>query len=103
MWRFWRRISPEQQSVLRALAEGATLKAHRTMDGAKEHRVHTLHGKTFVVSESTINALKRRRLIDSNMKFPAATYLLTDKGKRAIRQLAHTDASPLSAQKYHRK
>lgn len=103
VWQFWQRMSTEQQAVLRALAQGGTLKAHRTMDGAKVYRLHPLNEDVFEVSEAVVRALKRRKFIDSNMKFPAATYLLTDQGRCVLQQLVNTDALPLSAHNYHRE
>jgi hypothetical protein len=57
---------------------GATLKAHRTLDGEKVHRLHLLDGPAVDVDSAAVERLKRRGLIASNMKFPAAVYLLTE-------------------------
>jgi hypothetical protein len=59
---------------------GATLKAHRTLDGEKIHRLHPLDGPPEDVDSAAVERLKRRGLIASNMKFPAAVYLVTDEG-----------------------
>jgi hypothetical protein len=81
--RFWRTdtLSAEAEQVIRLLAAGGTLKAHRSVDGEKVARLHPLSGPSVDVSPAAMNQLKQNRLLDSNMKFPAATYLLTQKGK----------------------
>jgi hypothetical protein len=79
------KLTPQQQSVLAALAQGATLKAHRSLDGAKVHRLHPLDGgPAQAVDPGTVAALHELGLVESNMKFPAATYLLTDRGRQHI-------------------
>ncbi len=70
-------LDAEQQRILNAMRDGATLKAHRTLDGAKTHVLHPLAGPPETVSSVAVDALKRRGLIASNMKFPAAVYRLT--------------------------
>ena len=67
------------------MADGATLKSHRDLDGNKQYRLHPLHGGGSVtVDWQTMDVLRDQDLIDSNKKFPAATYLLTDKGKALV-------------------
>jgi hypothetical protein len=78
------RLDNDHFEVLRALARGDTLKAHRDIDGGKLYKLHALDGATVDVAASTMDVLKTRRLIDSNKKFPAATYLLTEAGRRAL-------------------
>ena len=73
--------SPELR-LLQAMAGGWTLKAHRYLDGAKEYRLHPLQGPSEIVAPSIVEALVDQRLIDSNKKFPAATFYLTDLGRR---------------------
>jgi uncharacterized protein YjhX (UPF0386 family) len=103
------KLSKAEQQVLQALAQGATLKAHRTMDGAKVHKLHPLGGEPLegmaeVVSEAVVTSLKGQGLIESNMKFPAATYLLTDKGVRVTATLTDgltkRTGIPLGPRKY---
>jgi hypothetical protein len=72
------RLSRDEARILAAMREGATLKAHRTVDGAKVHRLHPLEGSPVEVAGRDVESLKRRGLIISNMKFPVATYLLTE-------------------------
>lgn len=73
---------------LHALAEGWTLKSHRYLDGRKEYRLHSLEDEEpQEVSWETVDSLRRQGLIESNKKFPAATYLLTDRGREAVTRL----------------
>lgn len=90
----WRsKLTVQQQFVLAALARGATLKAHRSLDGTKVHRLHPLAGGAVqTIDRVTVAGLHRMGLIESNKKFPAATYLLTDKGRQ---QVWRTDSGSL--------
>ncbi len=91
--RFWRSeaLSAEAEQVIRLMATGGTLKAHRSVDGEKAARLHPLYGPSIDVSPTAMVQLKQHRLLDSNMKFPAATYLLTPKGKALAAELADGD------------
>jgi hypothetical protein len=73
-------LSPAQRRILMAMREGATLKAHRTLDGEKTHRLHPLEGEPEPVDAADVEVLREAGLIASNMKFPAATYVLTAQG-----------------------
>ncbi len=74
-------LSRSEKRLLRALARGSLLKAHRDMDGAKTFLLHPLTGPAEVVQKKAVDALLRQGLISSNQKFPAATFLLTEKGR----------------------
>lgn len=72
--------------MLLAMGEGATLKSHRFLDGEKVYRLHSLDGERVEsVEQVMVESLRELGLIVGNMKFPAGTYLLTDKGKKAIK------------------
>jgi hypothetical protein len=86
--------------ILRALIDGATLKAHRYLDGAKLYKLHPLEGLTEPVERETVEYLKKHQLIKSNMKFPAATYLLTEKGKKVAWSVTDADAAAFSARTF---
>jgi len=73
--------------VLTALANGATLKAHRTLDGSKVHKLHPLQGEVILIPATVVRLLEQHGWVRSNMKFPAATYLLTEKGRQVVGQL----------------
>ena len=67
------------------MAGGWTLKAHRYLDGRKEYWLHALDGTREMVAPETVQALAERGLIDSNKKFPAATFWLREKGQTGER------------------
>jgi uncharacterized protein YjhX (UPF0386 family) len=94
------KLSPAEEAVLRAMAQGGTLKTHRSMDGEKLSKLHPLDASAFDVDPAVVESLKRRKLIRSNMKFPAATYLLTDRGRFIASGLADSDGGPLGPHNY---
>ncbi len=94
------KLPAAELALLKALTEGGTLKAHRNLDGEKTYRLHRLAGLAEPVDRPTVEALKRRGLIDSNKKFPAATYLLTEKGRQTAAKLLAKNVRPLSARNY---
>ena len=77
--------TPAQAELLQAIANGLTLKSHRDLEGRKEYRLHTLDGHSAVVAWEDVEALQSAGLIDSNKKFPAATYWLTGAGRAHLR------------------
>jgi len=94
------KLSQTQENILQAIINGATLKSHRYLDGRKVYKLHPLDGSPQTVRWTTVEALKERGLIDSNKKFPAATYLLTDRGRQIATALAQAESHPLSAKNY---
>jgi hypothetical protein len=90
------RLSRRQKRLLRALAEGRTLKSHRYLSGFKVYRLHALDGRTQVVPRRVVAALREGGLLYSNQKFPAATYLLTPKGRQAAAHLTGGADNPES-------
>ncbi len=93
-------LSPAELMILRGMLAGDALKSHRQADGRKLYRLHPLHGQPAEVAWDTIERLKRRGLIDSNKKFPAATYLLTEKGRVLAESLTGGPVNPLTARNY---
>jgi hypothetical protein len=81
------KLSGEQRRILQALQQGCHLKVHRTMDGAKVYRLHGAAGGSTAASEEipadVVEPLERHGCLQSNLKFPAATLLLTERGARA--------------------
>ena len=82
------RLNTEQRRILAALQAGCFLKIHRTLDGAKIYRLHCsgenggeAHAEELPAAE--VDALERHGYLQSNMKFPAATLLLTQRGASA--------------------
>lgn len=92
-------MTPPQRRILRALAAGWTLKVHRTLDGEKRYRLHPLgDAPSEDVQPSTVDALHSQGYVDSNKKFPAATYLLTEKGRQTVVDLGEDPGDlPLTA------
>lgn len=93
------KLAGKEKAVVQALAGGWTLKSHRYLDGSKEYRLHPLGDtEAIAVAWETVEALRGQALIDSNKKFPAATYLLTDRGRALAAQLAASgEELPLTA------
>lgn len=77
-------LTPSQHRVLQAMRDGATLKVHRTLDGEKIHRLHPLDGEPEAVDGAIVRSLITQGLIQSNLKFPASTYVLTEDGVQAL-------------------
>jgi len=80
-------LTPRQSYILRAMRNGAALKVHRTLDGEKVHRLHPLDGEPETVERDVVESLVALGLVQSNLKFPAATYVLTDAGLRILTRL----------------
>lgn len=89
------RLTEAQRRLLAALGAGASLKSHRYLDGTKACRLHPLDqpAASEPVAAADVAALERLGLIRSNMKFPAATYLLTAKGEAVRAALEGAPAS----------
>ena len=79
-WRPARRLTPAQRALLCALAQGRTLKGHRFLDGRKAFRLYAGPNLLYDVATEDVAALQRHRLLDSNMKFPAAMFFLSARG-----------------------
>jgi hypothetical protein len=73
------------------MASGWTLKAHRDIEGRKEFWLHPLEGEAEAVDGEVAAALVAQGLIDSNKKFPAATFWLTEAGKRLVAADSETE------------
>lgn len=90
------RLSQGHKHVLSALAHGQRLQDHRELDGSKVYKLHALVDNTVeVIEPSVVEDLQRQAYIRSNMKFPAATYLLTDKGAAVAATLTAMSTVPL--------
>jgi hypothetical protein len=85
-------VNSEQQRILQALQQGYHLKVHRTLDGAKVYRLHgpAASGEDTgeEVDPGLVAALERGGYLQSNLKFPAAALLLTERGAQAARSSA---------------
>lgn len=74
-------LTPTQVELLQAIANGLALKSHRDLEGNKQYRLHTLAGQSMIVAWEVVEGLQSVGLIDSNKKFPSATYWLTGTGR----------------------
>jgi hypothetical protein len=79
------RLSKSHRRVLQAMAGQHLLKSHRDIEGSKVYKLHALDGTDEVVSPTVVAFLTNHGLIDSNKKFPAATYWLTEQGKALVK------------------
>ena len=87
------RLSAPQTRLLRALLRGHTLKSHRYLNGGKEYRLHPLNGAARPAPAHLVRSLEEKGYLLSNHKFPAATLMLTARGRRA----AQTAGTPPAA------
>jgi uncharacterized protein YjhX (UPF0386 family) len=91
------RLTKHQKRVLVALANGWTLKSHRDLAGRKVYRLHSLDGSSKRIPRRVVAALSQHRLVHSNQEFPAATYLLTVKGREVVKKLGDQKIMPLGS------
>ena len=82
------RLSTAQTRILTAVAAGIQLRDHRDIEGGKIFQLHALDGSAIeAVSANVVHALVDLGLLDSNKKFPSATYWLTAVGKQLVESL----------------
>ncbi len=91
-----RSFSGPQRQLLAQIAGGARLKDHRDIEGGKRYTLTVEMSDVMVVKAGLVEGLVERGLIDSNKKFPSATYWLTDAGKRAAADMAAARHGPLN-------
>jgi len=95
------RLTGEQRTILAAMQQGDRLKVHRTVDGIKQYLLHGHdESATVEVDGATVGSLERAGLIESNMKFPAATFLLTDKGIVEATQITGVGQTPVGSRNF---
>ena len=95
-----RRSGQEEKRILGAVGQGWTLKSHRYLDGRKVYRLHSPAGAWETVAAGAVARLQQRRLLQANHKFPAGTFLLTDKGRTLAARLARQEVLALGARNY---
>jgi hypothetical protein len=92
------RLSAAEKDVLRALVSGSRLQSHRELDGSKRTCLHALTGEAVQpVAAAVVERLRMLGLLESNMKFPAATYLLTTQGVKVAAVLTDNPLHPLTS------
>ena len=94
------KLAGEQAALLVSLQQGAVLKVHRTLDGDKVYRLQQNDAPAQEIEATLVAALTDRSLVQSNMKFPAATFLLTDKGVAVAMQLSGATVKPTGPRNY---
>lgn len=60
------------------------MKSHRDLEGRKVYLLHPLEGLPVPVASALVERLYELGLIDSNKKFPVATYWLTAKACKLL-------------------
>ena len=78
------RLSQTQQAVLEAMLRGELLRSHRDIDGHKVFRLHQTGSQSYPVSPDDVHKLRAAGLIDSNKKFPVATFWLTEAANKLL-------------------
>lgn len=78
------KLSDAHLRVLQAMAQGHLLKSHRDLEGHKVYQLHPLDGPPAPVDPAIVAYLCDQGLIDSNKKFPAATYWLTARAREVL-------------------
>lgn len=95
------RLNDSQCAILAALQAGDRLKVHRTIDGEKRYLLHRLdESEAIVVDAAVVDSLERGGLVESNMKFPAATFLLTDQGVAAAVRITGRAQMPMGPRNF---
>lgn len=95
------RLRDAHKAILIALQSGSRLQVHRDLDGAKVYRLHARgDASSQELPAAVVMYLERHGLIESNMKFPAATFLLTDKGVHLAAQLSGSPHAPLGPRNF---
>lgn len=85
-------LSTAEQQLLTAVANGQTLKSHRHLDGQKEYKLWPTDPQEppTAVDYDLVQSLLDQKLLTTNQKFPAATFLLTTAGKALLAQQNQT-------------
>lgn len=78
------RLNASERAILVVMSQGSMLRSHRDLDGHKMFRLHGVDGQWEPVDANVVHRLREAGLVDSNKKFPVATFWLTDKGKLLI-------------------
>ena len=96
-------LTAEQKYVLKALFNGAALRSHRDLEGNKCYLLHTSEREKVNIGRKSILNLRKKRLLETNHKFPSATFLLTSQGNTVAAQLSDgTGSNPLTARGFIR-
>ncbi len=78
------RLYPADYELIGHLGSGSTLKSHRFLDGQKRYTLYGPDEEQTDVAWKQVQRLLRLKIITTNQKFPAATFLLTNKGQALV-------------------
>ena len=93
-----------QIEVLELLLQGWSLRSHRDLEGNKRYELHALSGEKQLVSLDVVQKMRQKRLIETNHKYPTATFLLTGHGEKVAQHLhGKLSNQPLTARKFTEK
>ncbi len=66
------------------MLRGELLRSHRDIEGNKAFRLHQIGDQWRPVSADDVHKLRAAGLIDSNKKFPVATFWLTEAASKLL-------------------
>lgn len=75
------RLNSADLELISQLSDGFNLKSHRYLDGAKNYKLYSPDGESREIEWKQVQKLLRLKIITTNQKFPAATFLLTNLGQ----------------------
>ncbi len=81
IWFLRWRLKKGDVELIEKLSNGWTLKSHRFLDGDKHYKLYGPEGEESEILWSQVQRLLRLKVISTNQKFPAATFLLTSQGQ----------------------
>ncbi len=90
-------LSAADRKLLAIIAGGGRLRDHRDIEGGKRLSLVDGDGAEVNPDIAAVDNLIQAGFIDSNKKFPAATYWLTESGKAAAAGIAAARHGPLNS------
>lgn len=97
-------LNVAQIHVLYAMMQGDSLRSQRDLEGNKRYELRSLTGEKEAIPLKIVESLRNKRLIETNHKFPSATFLLTGHGVRVAEKLSGSrQQTPLAARKFAEK
>lgn len=81
IWFLRWRLNATDFDLIRKLSDGYTLKSHRYLDGVKHYSLYSPDGGSTDLNWTQVQKLLKLKIITTNQKFPAATFLLTNLGQ----------------------
>jgi len=102
--RLFGKLTTAEESILIAMFQGCSVRSHRDIEGNKQYLLHLNEtDPPRPIDPKIVPHLRELRLIETNHKFPASTYLLTGKGNQLATKLADGNGSnPLTARDFIR-